>query len=180
VIAAGAVMLIAVMVSLPYIYGRLKDYITRDTDKSAFDESGRSALFSRAWNEYVDSPIVGQGMGNFAREGVSSGILTKRETGNYPHNIILEVMCELGSIGLILFVIALRPGRHFWRIGNIYQILFIVYLIFSMTSGNIAANAGVMVFGALARLAAKYPLSSVAISEKKYPVNNEINKQMAR
>ncbi len=167
-ILASAVIMISVLLSMPYIYGTITNYISRDTNENAFVESGRSALFSRAWSEYMDSPLVGQGMGNFARKGVSTAALGKRRTGNYPHNIILEVMSELGTFGLIFFIIALRPGRHYWRISNIYQILFIVYLVFSMTSGNIVANAGIMVFGVLARLASYYPIKGVQIDQKKY------------
>lgn len=173
VIAASMVLLVGMFASLPYIYAPLKSYISRDSSEDAFQESGRSALFSRAWREYADSPILGQGMGNFATMNATRVTLANRTTGNYPHNIILEVMSELGTIGLILFVVGMRPGKYYWKVDNIYQILFIVSLVFAMTSGNIAANGGVMVFGVLARLAYKYKLSGLMIDEKTFRQNKQ-------
>jgi hypothetical protein len=151
----------ALLLSLPYIAPQLQGYFSRGTEQGLFEESGRMALFGKAIDDFVESPLTGVGFGMYARRASSDQGGIAR--GFYPHNIILEVMAELGMVGIILFIFVLRPGRYWYQINNIYQVIFIVYLFFSMTSGNLVANAGVMVFGALARLAYKYPHPSTQI-----------------
>ncbi|MCA9422354.1 MAG: O-antigen ligase family protein [Nitrospira sp.] len=165
VVGMFSVALVVLLVSLPYIEAPLANYMDRDSEKGAFQESGRAMLFSKAWTEFRDSPVFGQGVGNFSRDPYPKSFRIGNQEGYYPHNLILEIMCELGTVGLAFFVIAMRPGKHYWHINNIYQILFIVSFIFAMTSGSIAANGGVLVFGVLARLAYKYNLEILAIEK---------------
>lgn len=154
----------ALALSLPSLAPKVNDYLSRDSKKGAFEESGRIQLFSVALSDYANSPVVGVGFGNYGRGYGQRRIISGSELRYYPHNIVLEVLSELGTIGFILFLIVLRPGRYYYKVTNIYQLLFLVYLVFSMTSGSIVANSGVMIFATLARLAFRYPTRSIGIS----------------
>lgn len=60
------------------------------------DSSGRDAIFEAAWNLFLQHPIFGSGLGGFDK---ATGL-------EYPHNMILEILCECGLFGLIsLFLI---------------------------------------------------------------------------
>ena len=55
-------------------------------------------LFEKAWQYWQTSPILGHGMGSFGL------LLGWGDVKVYPHNIILEIMVELGLIGLFIFL----------------------------------------------------------------------------
>lgn len=155
-------LLLVALASSSYLAPEVGGYFTRGSEKSFVEESGRLGLFSRAWGEYMSSPAVGVGFGQYGRSGQKL-LGSMSQSGYYPHNIILEILSELGMLGIILFAVILRPGEYLYRIRNIYQIIFIVYLLFSMTSGSLVANSGLMVFATLARLSYKYPDRSLDI-----------------
>jgi O-antigen ligase len=157
---AGVCVVLAVVlsVSLADYIPNIQSYMSRDSGKGVFQESGRDQLFANALDDYMSAPVLGVGFGKYRRsEESKTSIIIERKKGYYPHNMILEILAELGTVGLVLLLVALRPDKWWFKVENVYQILFIVYLIFAMTSGNIVANSGVMIFGALARLAYRYP-----------------------
>lgn len=152
---------------IPYLAPNIANYFSRDSGQSVFVESGRDRLFSTAIADYLESPVIGAGFGQFAKSAeANSRQFSDFQEGYYPHNLILEIMAELGTFGLIFLLIILRPGKHWLKISNIYQILFVVHFLFAMTSGSIIANSGVMVFGTLALLAQRYPHQSNQIGQK--------------
>jgi O-antigen ligase len=55
-------------------------------------------FFGQAWDNWHTAPIIGHGIGSFGF------LLGWRDVQVYPHNIILEILVELGSVGLVLFV----------------------------------------------------------------------------
>ncbi|MFW6120093.1 MAG: O-antigen ligase family protein [Petrotogales bacterium] len=104
--------------------------------------SGRSVVFSDAWHIFMQKPILGCGFGAF-RDYASTNIWS------HPHNVFLEVLSELGIIGLILFMIIIIPvllkllnvnlvknSIHLRVLGAI----IIGYLAIMMTSGNLGSN----------------------------------------
>jgi O-antigen ligase len=58
------------------------------------DMSGREELFAAAYELGLESPWFGHGLAGFPA-------ITGR---NYPHNIALELFCETGIVGVLLFV----------------------------------------------------------------------------
>lgn len=71
----------------------------------------------------------------------------------YPHNIILEILCEMGFIGLIfvgMVVFAFVRSHHFLLrnelpSGGICLLLWIPYLIRSMISGDLSDNISLFI-----------------------------------
>jgi O-antigen ligase len=161
-IASGA----ALTISMLLFFGDRLDtvvntYFSRGQSVGLLEESGRPQLFNRAMLDFYSSPVVGVGLGAFGASSTRnsqgySGKLSKQ--GSYPHNIVMELLSELGVIGLILFAIVLRPGKWLLGIRNPYFYLFLLMFLFSMSSGDINANVGVIIFGTLARLTFKYPV----------------------
>lgn len=58
---------------------------------------------------------------------------------------------------MILATVAMRPGKWLLDLKNPYFYPFLLTFFYSMTSGDINANTGVMIFGTLARLTSHYP-----------------------
>lgn len=73
------------------------------------DPSSRHRLefYRQAVAMWVQDPVFGKGLGSFAVEYFGA------DTQGYPHNIVLEILFELGLVGLVLFgavvAVALRP-----------------------------------------------------------------------
>lgn len=61
----------------------------------------RIASYKIAWEMFSESPIIGKGLGSF--NGYNNLEWTKIQ--KYPHNIILEILAELGIIGLLIFTV---------------------------------------------------------------------------
>ncbi len=72
----------------------------------------RLVMWKEAFKVFIENPITGIGTGGFS---VNLGQFL---LGNYPHNIIIEILAELGLIGLILFI------GFLW--GVIKNIIFLV------------------------------------------------------
>lgn len=68
------------------------------------DPSARLRLWSYAVSLFCNSPIFGGGIGSF-QEYIGSGFLISgvKQAGWYPHNFILELLCETGLLGTALF-----------------------------------------------------------------------------
>ena len=65
------------------------------------DDSERIFLFSQAidlWSQDIFTILFGGGIKSFPI------FIGENNLGNYPHNIFLEVLCELGVVGLFIFV----------------------------------------------------------------------------
>ena len=106
--------------------------------------SGRSDLYQRAWELFDKSPIVGIGAGNYSK---LSGM------GTSVHNVYLQVLCEEGVFGVILYIIPLiviffktwkfRTNRsldkHHANIATFSLLIQVSYILYSLT-GNCTVN----------------------------------------
>jgi O-antigen ligase len=104
--------------------------------------SGRGDLYRRSLAEFKSHWVSGFGLA-----GSQS-----RLDGHYPHNIVLEVACESGSVGLIflfgfLFAVGLafRGPRSPPAIGGIFLLL----TTSAQFSGDLFDSRGVFIAGAL-------------------------------
>ena len=114
--------------------------------------TGRSAHMGSDLNRNYDYPLMiisyhfldGIGFGNYHNPYTQE---------IYPHNIILEILCEMGFVGL-LFVIAVVifyiKSHHFLLrnvlpSGGICLLLWIPYLIRSMISGDLSENISLFI-----------------------------------
>jgi O-antigen ligase len=97
--------------------------------------SGRSDIWKVGWRMVEDKPVIGVGSGNFNVSSihyllVSPGAIERDEfivdTPKVAHNTYLQILAELGIIGLALFLsiigfaiwCALRAARWFGRAGD--------------------------------------------------------------
>jgi O-antigen ligase len=81
-----------------------------DEESSLLNPSDRAVLHDQAIDGFLGSPLYGLGIGGFS--AISYSLVR-----DYPHNIILEILCELGALGLLLFGwFALRVGQAALRV----------------------------------------------------------------
>lgn len=99
---------------------------------SSLVEEDRNILFSRGWNMFLDSPLLG------------SGLLLPEKM--YVHNIFVEQFMATGILGGLLFIImnyiAIKKLFRLIRISPMYSVfavLFIQYLLYGCFSRTIIA-----------------------------------------
>ncbi len=66
--------------------------------------SGRHLLWQPAWQMFVDKPFSGWGLGTFHLLYSQYKPALSAESGYFAHNDFLQILLELGPIGLLLFV----------------------------------------------------------------------------
>lgn len=100
--------------------------------------SGRIYLYKIAIEMFMEKPILGQG---------PLGYLNKSGYNSYPHNIILEILCDYGIIGFIImsvFFIQVLKGyiKNLKNDGtvNIVFSIFIVKLVELTFSGSFLSS----------------------------------------
>lgn len=114
--------------------------------------SGRATHMGSDLNRNYDYPLMvisyhfldGIGFGNYHNPYTQE---------IYPHNIILEILCEMGFIGLlfvIMVVIFYLRSHHFLLrnelpSGGICLLLWIPYLVRSMISGDLSENISLFI-----------------------------------
>jgi O-antigen ligase len=108
--------------------------------------NGRSALWGTAWHAFTSHPLFGVGTGSFA--GVDPLNL-------YPHNLLLEMLAELGIVGglLVLGTIVLGASRLVgtWRTAGqqdrldaaVVASLLVAAFANAMFSGDVTTNSAV-------------------------------------
>lgn len=110
------------------------------------DIFGRAFLLKKALEMFIQRPIFGYGIGSYW--AYITGI-----TGwnNYPHNVILEVISELGITGLVIFVFFLSMVLYkiklmlkYYKEENIIMgliiSLWIYFFLNSLVRGDINSN----------------------------------------
>lgn len=105
--------------------------------------SARFQLWREAWAMFLDSPLIGVGYGRFAWNHflLSAGAADASLAGltNHAHNILLQLMAELGLVGGVLLLAGLviwfvglrseRPTLELWWVVCILAILGIHSLL---------------------------------------------------
>lgn len=169
---------IALVIGWPLFGDKIEEYLDRDSQKSAFTESGRDSLFGEAVSEFIQSPFIGVGLGMYGRK--SHSISLTSENGlviAYPHNIVLEVLSELGLVGVVIFFILLMPGRWMANWSNAYVPFFWLCLLFAMTSGDMTANSGVFLFSWMSRI---YERQKKGSKRNAVPTESNASREKAR
>lgn len=67
--------------------------------------SGRHLLWLPAWQMFLDNPITGWGLGTFRFLYMQYRPPLSQEAGSFAHNDYLQLLLELGPIGLVIFCI---------------------------------------------------------------------------
>lgn len=98
----------------------------------------RGPWLMRGLELFLQNPVTGVGFGRYSLWG---------NYGNYPHNLFIEILCELGIIGLLfisaLTLSALKGTKHLWGRGIYF---FLVIFLASMASGGLESNIVVFSF----------------------------------
>jgi O-antigen ligase len=66
---------------------------------------GSREVWTFAWKEIAERPLIGHGLGSF-------GTVANTFPTDHPHNLFLEIMFELGALGLLVL---LALGSVLWR-----------------------------------------------------------------
>jgi len=142
----GGVYLVYHLVS--YLAGA---YWTRFTDiekiNSFVFEQVRLKWWAISLQGFIDSPLLGWGTGGYTR------LLGVGDIPAYPHNVLLEVACESGIVGLVLFssfliltiknIVILRKeegSSPVYRLAVPFASLFIFAISNAMFSGDLYSN----------------------------------------
>lgn len=96
------------------------------------EASLREEHIKQGMQDFSNHPFVGIGYGCFTLDG---------DFGGYPHNLIVEILAELGIVGLILFWgPLLLPLKYIITKVKPCSYLMIVYFLRSMASGGLDTN----------------------------------------
>ncbi|MBR6346271.1 MAG: O-antigen ligase family protein [Bacteroidales bacterium] len=96
------------------------------------DGGGRGEWLSSGIEQFKMNPLTGVGFGRYRVFG---------RYGSYPHNIIIELLCETGIYGL-LFAVALS-SVSIWKCKKHFPVVLFIFWVFlmrSMASDSLAAN----------------------------------------
>ncbi|TYR72626.1 O-antigen ligase family protein [Rossellomorea vietnamensis] len=136
----GFIVLLRYVVFKLFSFDYLASRFIISNSESSYGEYSRSHLFEKALEFSYQSPFFGNGLGAF-------GYLYRGfDVRDYPHNMLLEVLSELGLVGLILItvpiVLTFIKFYKFSRNQNclylkLSMVLFIYYLLNSLVSGDL-------------------------------------------
>lgn len=98
----------------------------------------RMVYFRSAMLHWFDSPIIGHGIGSYPLlDGVG-------DIKHYPHNIILEILIELGLVGLLFFCamlfVSLSQGRIQRNMANGFVIVALSFVIFTFFTAQVSID----------------------------------------
>jgi O-antigen ligase len=150
-------------------------FLAFSSQSEFYDSSGQSMmrleLFSAAIEGWLEKPLHGQGVGGF------SVVWANIDERLFPHNMALELLCELGLLGAVLFamivLLATRGNVTSWRTTSAGMKAMVVALAASafantMTSGDLPDNR--VVFFAIGLLAFRAPqLRTAEMVASRYP-----------
>ena len=138
VVAVGVLYLYAAG-ELPWTLVRMLSFVGEQDGRLGMFENQRFNFYSRVIDFWTRAPLFGVGLGGFGplMFGVDGRL--------YPHNIILQILSELGLVGLALFLpVLIIPFRRlsFARLWNEPVLLCIFLLtlnnlVYSMFSGDL-------------------------------------------
>ena len=106
------------------------------------ERMNRSINWEAAVRRISEEPLLGYGLGGYFIEGELGG-----KTGLFPHNIVLEFLCETGVIGTAIIIVPLflskplRSIRHLLKLrtrngGTVIPIL-VLSLLFAMINDDL-------------------------------------------
>ncbi|MBU0993170.1 MAG: O-antigen ligase family protein [Proteobacteria bacterium] len=108
-----------------------------------------------------ENPVFGCGFGSWVIGYIHSLISDKsysnfnykrkfkRDFYYYPHNLICELLCELGIIGFMLYMLIFYPFKQFFSFRNRYVYLVVMAFLFAMTTDDLTGNPGIYIFNTL-------------------------------
>jgi O-antigen ligase len=133
-VAAVLLVIITYGFFMAFADPQLRDRVTSPTQGQERIQEGRTTLWQVAWRAFEENPVTGLGAGNFRVSSrhflLQPGVLDRSEEiiekPAVVHNAYLEVLAELGLVGLslllafLIFCIAcfVRAARAFKAVGD--------------------------------------------------------------
>lgn len=100
--------------------------------------TGRMEAYKFSVEKFMESPVIGKGLGGYYKPADSTGI----QGGRYPHNILLEVLVESGILGILIFgyliFLIITKTR---RMSLSLMVFFLAALYLAMFSKDIPGNS---------------------------------------
>lgn len=128
---------------------------------------------------FADHPLVGVGLGKWwstyqkkfrIPPWEAQRAAKERMKGHlavlYPHNILLEILSELGIIGLACFILLFVPFKRLFSMSNEYNILCLLGFLYAWSSSDITQNSAPMIFNLLSILRARDLLPPLEFNNK--------------
>lgn len=150
---------IVATVTIVFIVGLLLSFILSNFDTNALllrfglqsnTISQRIILFRMSLDSYTKGNIISYLFGNgFGTVPYSLFLPDERI---YPHNIIIEILYELGIVGVFIFIFSIFKIIFNSVKNNILFYGMILFLLFSFSSGDLAGNNFLFIFIALASM----------------------------
>lgn len=133
IIYAGVGIVVVVMlVRFLFADGGMLNSVKED---GYLEASNRDLVLLKGVSDFLNNPIIGVGYGRFFFG----------KYGLYPHNLIVELLCEIGIIGFVfIFALSIKPIINLRNYKPCLYLL-VVYILRSMTSGGMDSN--IMLFG---------------------------------
>jgi len=99
---------------------------------------GRGLWLLKGVELFFQNPIFGVGFGRYSLWGIY---------GTYPHNIIIEMLCEIGVVGFLASVALILPLLVKTRqVGKVYIYYLAVLVFHAMASGGLESNVIIFAF----------------------------------
>ena len=96
ILAVSAVVALILSESSTFTLGRFETLLFTEGGGRSTHE--RQVAMAKAAHFWASAPVLGHGVGSFPI--LENWVTDERR---HPHNVILEILCELGLVGLILF-----------------------------------------------------------------------------
>lgn len=172
VIAIGMMTIALGYVAYVLLTGELTATLARFIKLGEQVESGGGAsgpnrvkYWLTAYKLWLSAPVIGHGLNSFP---VLYTVGRNEPQGAHPHNIFLQIACELGVVGLFLIAVFLWMGLRHCTLSRLRRDpLLVCALLFVITSSMSALFGRDLVgarkfFFAVALLALRPPLPAVA------------------
>ena len=98
------IFLIVAMMILFFFPKMLLERTTSITSQRMFHDSSRFVYWRSAWQIIKDNPITGVGLNAYSEVGDKYFNERKIVWAGYPHNCYLQMMAEIGAVGLFSFL----------------------------------------------------------------------------
>lgn len=144
-----AIVLIIATAGLTFIYkninmenildkkARFKVLFSRDLLEKDKNVIGRIEIQKKAIRVWKNNPIFGTGLGGFA----------PKNERLYPHNLVIELLCEGGIVGFGLWLAMMIIIWVKFTRNSIIKVLFLQSVIYTFVSGDFGSNFEYMLLG---------------------------------
>ncbi len=147
------------------VQNSVKSFMTHGNKEKVVNiGSGRRQFIGVSFKIFKENPIVGVGLSKYNKAIIDSVISKKsytrfkisdfkktygKQLSIYPHNIILEVISELGAIGLFLFIMLFYPFKHLFNRKNRFTYLTLMGFLYACTSFDLGTNMELFMFNTM-------------------------------